>query len=146
MEETWSKRDLPVLDAIVRMRDAKPLDPGPSYGDLAQETGLPLDEITRAVASLEGSFVEVSKVMAGGFTGNWRITQLSPSARQAVGQWPTAEAYADRLMEVLREEEGRASTPERRSKIRAVLDALGGIGHDVLVDVSAKVITGSMGM
>ncbi len=52
MDETWSKRDLPVLDAIVRLRDAKPLNPGPSYADLAQETGLPLEDITRAAASL----------------------------------------------------------------------------------------------
>ena len=139
-------RDLPVLDAIVRLRDAKPLNPGPTYSELANDTGLDLEDVTRAAASLEGSFVEVAKTMAGGFTGNWRITDISPNARQVVGQWPTADTFADRLIQVLREEEGQASTPERQSKIRAALDALGGLGRDVLIDVSAKVISGSMGM
>lgn len=66
---TWSKRDLPVLDAIVRLRDAEPVNPGPSYDDSVQETGLPLGDIARAVASLGGSLVGVAKVLAGGFTG-----------------------------------------------------------------------------
>ena len=147
MEDTWASRDLPVLDAIVRWKDAHPIEPGPSYQVLVDESGMDLDTVTRSVASLEGSFVEVHKVMARGFTGQWRVTSIDPRARQIVGQWPSAEAYTDRLIHVL--EQSAEAEPEgsaARSKLRATASAITNLGRDVMVEVTAKVIGNQMGV
>lgn len=147
MEDTWASRDLSVLDVIVTWKDAHPLEPGPSYQVIVDESGLDLDTVTRSVASLEGSFVEVQKMMSGGITAHWRITSIDPRARQVIGQWPSAEAYSDRLIQVL--DQAAEAEPEgsaTRSKLRAAASSITNLGHDVLVEVTAKVISSQMGV
>jgi len=85
-------------------------------------------------------------MMSGGYTGNWRISAIAPSARQVVGQRPTPEVYADRLVRVL--EEAATEAPEgteNRSKLRALAEAVAGAGREIMVDVAARVISSSMG-
>jgi hypothetical protein len=68
------------------------------------------------------------------------ITSVTERALRAVGAWPTAEAFVDRLLATLTQLAEEAPTPEQRSRARRVLDAFGGVGRDVLVNAAGSVL------
>jgi hypothetical protein len=73
------------------------------------------------------------------------IAGVTDEARRAVGQWPSAEVWVDRLVEALREAAEREPDPERRGRLRAMAEGLGGFARDVAVGVLSGGITQSMG-
>lgn len=65
VESTWENRDLPVLDAIVRLLDQGSFSV--SVRDVASETGFAPETVDRAIAALEGPFVvEYEQFATGG--------------------------------------------------------------------------------
>lgn len=70
---------------------------------------------------------------------------VRPAGLEAVGQWPSAEAAADRLTAALAAMVD--ATPEgspKRVRLTALRDGLVRAGRDVLVEVAASVITGRL--
>jgi hypothetical protein len=55
MEDTWFSRDLPVLDATVRLLDEGNF--AVSVASLAEATGLDVRAVDRALDALEGRYV-----------------------------------------------------------------------------------------
>lgn len=145
MEDTWVNRDLPVLDAIVRL-----LDEGNflvTVNDVASETGFDPATVDRAITALEGSYVaEYQRLMSGGDPRSWRVEKVTPAARTAVGQWPTPEGLVDRLAEAF----GKAAEDEpdtkKKGKLREVAAFFASTGRDVATEVASKVILHSTGM
>ena len=76
---------------------------------------------------------------------NYFVDGVTPQARQAVGQWPSPEVWVDRLVAALREAAEREADPERRGRLRAMAEGLGGFARDVAVGVLSGGITQSMG-
>jgi DNA-binding MarR family transcriptional regulator len=143
VEDTWASRDLPVLDAAVKLLDE-------NYDirvrDIAAETGLDLESVVRALDALEGPYVgEISRTM-GPDAGSWYITSVTAAARQAVGQWPTPESLVDRLAEAFGNAAERESDPEQKSRLRQVASFLGSTGRDVATEVVSRVILHTTGM
>ena len=66
---------------------------------------------------------------------------ITDEARQVVGQWPTPESVADRIVAALLEAADREPDERKRTKLRAAADALGGFSRDLLVNVIANVAT-----
>ncbi len=63
-----------------------------------------------------------------------------------VGEWPdNAELLADRMLAVLVEGAVQEPDPEKRSKLKAGLEGVGGMTRDVLVSVIAAAIARSIG-
>jgi hypothetical protein len=58
-----------------------------------------------------------------------------------VGQWPSAEAVADRIVAALVEAADREPDEGKRSRLRAAAETLGSFGRDLLVSVAANVAT-----
>lgn len=145
MEDTWFSRDLPVLDATVRL-----LDEGNfmvRVADLAEATGLDVRAVDRALDALEGRYVvKYNKQMTGGNPETWYVTKVTSSARQTVGQWPTAESVTARLAEAFESAAESEPDPEKKGKLRQVAGFLGSTGRDVATEVVSKVILRSAGM
>ena len=73
------------------------------------------------------------------------IMGVTDEARQAVGQWPSPESLADRIIRELPDAAEREPDEAQRPRLRAAADALGGFGRDLLVNVIANVATKPIG-
>jgi hypothetical protein len=145
VESTWESRDLPVLDAIVRLLDQGSFSV--SVRDVASETGLAPETVDRAIAALEGPFVvEYEQFATDGDPNPWSVRQVTAAARQAVGQWPTAESLAARVAQGFSDAADHEPDAERKSRLRQVADFIGSTGKDVAAEVLAKVILRPTGM
>jgi hypothetical protein len=146
MESTWETRDLPVLDAIVRHFDESD-DPFeaqiPNVEMFAKLTGMDPGQVGRAVRALSPRFIETLDTRDGLLDVS--IMGVTDEAREAVGQWPTAEAIADRIVAGLLEAADREPDERKRTKLRAAADTLGSFGRDLLVSVAANVATRPIG-
>jgi DNA-binding MarR family transcriptional regulator len=145
MEDTWTSRDLPVLEAIVRL-----LDQGAymvTVRELAGDTGLDPASIDRAITALEGQYVvEYEQFATAGDPNSWRVRQVTAEARRAVGQWPSPEGLVDALAEAFGSAAEQEPDSEKKSRLRQVGSFLSGTGRDVATEVVSKVILRSAGM
>jgi len=142
VDPTWTSRDLPVLEAAVRGVDAGRMSGGIRFHEIAAQTGLDVDDVYVAARALEDAgFIENSYVMPGTHS---RVTRVSGHARQVAGSWPNEDLAADRVLEAVQLLMASASSDEDRSRLRKLLDALGGVSRDVLVSVASAAITGQM--
>jgi hypothetical protein len=140
VEDTWGVRDVPVLSAVVELL-------GQSYmvtvSDIAQRTGLDLAEVARSLDAMDPTFVDFRKTETGGDPRFWYVNRVTPEARQAVGQWPTAEGLVDRLVKAFSDAADREEDAEHHYQLRQVAGLLGETVHDVAVQVAAT-ITGPL--
>ena len=143
MESTWEQRDLPVLDAIVRYFDEEDSAVIPDVATFAEITGMDPGQVGRAVRTLSPRFIKTASGL-GGLT-EVGIMGVTDEARQAVGQWPSADVWVDRLVRALREAAEREPDPEKKGRMRAMAEGLGGFARDVAVGVLSGGITQSMG-
>lgn len=141
MDDTWWSRDLPILDAAVRLFQQQDFV---EVGELARETGFEPDDVARAL--LDMRYVYVSEVQGMGDKDRWTITGVTPDARRAVGQWPTAENVVARLAEAFSAAAEQEPDEERRSKLRGLASFLGDTGKDFAAEVVAKVIVRQTGL
>jgi hypothetical protein len=141
VESTWENRDLPVLDAIVRYYDesenpyARILD----VEMLAKITGMDPGQVGRAVRALRPRFIRIEETMGGIMDA--AIMGITDEAREKVGQWPTAEAVADRIVTELVKAAEQEPDERKRTKLRAAAETLGSFGRDLLISVAANVAT-----
>ena len=143
MESTWETRDLPVLDAIVRYYDEQDGPEIPDVETFAKLTGMDPGQVARAVRALSPRFIKTGPSLGGLI--DVAIMGVTDEARQAVGQWPTPESLADRIVVALLEAADREPDERKRTKLRAAADALGGFSRDLLVNVIANVATKPIG-
>lgn len=142
LDDTWFAIDLPVLEKTVELLEGEPV--GLRDTDVAEGVGLPVEDVRRALARLENGYVEMRWAMRGpGRLG--RIIGVNSDARRAVGQWPTGEVIATRLLAELDERVEATSDPDERSKLVRVRDALTGMGRDIFVDVAGAALSRTMG-
>lgn len=141
MEDTWWSRDLPVLDAAVHLFQQQDFV---YVEDLARETGFEVRDVGRALRDMQGVFV--GQIMSMGDMERWCITEVTPEARRAVGQWPTPENVIARLAEAFSAAAEHEPDPERRGKLRALGSFLADTGKDFAAEVVAKVIAHQTGM
>ena len=141
LEDTWWSRDLPVLDAAVKLFQSKDFV---EVGDLARSTGFEPEDVARALRDMRG--VYVGEIQGMGDMERWCITEVTPEARRAVGQWPTPENVVGRLAEAFSKAAEHEPDPERRGKLRTVGSFLGDTGKDFAAEVVAKVIARQTGV
>ena len=146
MESTLEPRDLRVLDAVVRYFDEHPQGQGVmlTCEQVADLTGRDPVDVYRALKVLEPAYVRLVEGWDRG-PGGCSIRGVTDQARRAVGQWPSPEVWVERLVQALREAAEREPDPERRGRLRAMAEGLGGFARDVAVGVLSGGITQSMG-
>ncbi|GAA1602504.1 hypothetical protein GCM10009789_65750 [Kribbella sancticallisti] len=143
VHETWATRELPVLEAVIRAREAR-WDQFPDGADIASATGLGLDDVGRAFLALKNEYIDLR--MTGGGPGHWFVQDVTPEARRIVGQWPSPDGLVDRLITALNVAADKEADSERRSKLRTVAGLIAGTAREIFVDVAAATITGRTGI
>lgn len=142
MESTWASRDLPVLDAAVRLlEDASAV----RADEIVKETGFDLEAVAQALDALQEEYL-VDLIKPAGGAHSWRFTRVTANARRAVGQWPTGENLAERLAVAFGEAADEERDPDRKSRMRQIAEFLTVTGKDVAAEVIAKVILRPAGM
>lgn len=124
MESTWERRDLPVLDAVVRLADAS--RHAVTAQQIVNETGLDMEDVQRAIIALKNEcppFIEVGRPYANGFY--MLVGGVTGPARRAVGAWPTLESLTERLAEAFVAAADAETEPTKKGKLRSAAEFLG---------------------
>ena len=140
MEDTWAVRDVPVLSAVVELLDHSYMV---TVSDVAEKTGLDLAEVSRSLEAMDPTFVDFRKTETGGDPRFWYVNRVTPEARQAIGQWPTAEGLVDRLVKAFGDAADHEEDAERHYQLRQAAGLLGETVRDVAVRMAAT-ITGPL--
>jgi hypothetical protein len=140
VEDTWAVRDVPVLSAVVELLDHSYMV---TVSDVAEKTALDLAEVSRSLEAMDPTFVDFRKTETGGDPRFWYVNRVTPEARQAIGQWPTAESLVDRLVKAFGDAADHEEDAERHYQLRQAAGLLGETVRDVAVRVAAT-ITGPL--
>lgn len=142
LPDAWVSRDLPVLREAARIVDADANFAGARFHEVAEATGLHVDDVLLAARALESAgLVELRLVMpakAG------RFVRISAEARRDVGLWPSPETGLDRMIAALEAIAENTDDDDTRTRARKILDALTGAGKTIGLSVAAAAITGQI--
>ena len=138
MDDTWAARDLPVLDATVALLEESYMV---TVTDIAARTGLDEHAVARALEALDPVFLDFRKTTTGGDPTFWYVLKVTPAARQAVGQWPTAESLVSALVSQL----SAAAQEERDAERKGLLTYAARLIGDTLRDVSVRAAQAVLG-
>jgi hypothetical protein len=135
MEATWTRRELPVLEAVIKGLDLVPVGGGwPDGADIATATGLSLADVGAALLALDGHYITLVR---SGSAGDWHATAVTPDARHAAGQWPDAESLVDQLAARISEAAERETDQDRKARLQAVARGLAGVAKGIAVNVAS---------
>jgi hypothetical protein len=119
MEDIWTTRDLPVLEAAVRLLEEQ--GDRISVKDLADATGLDNEMVNKSLIALEGEYIdEVTKLDRFGSPHFLYVRHVTAAARRAVGQWPTGESLIDQLAAGIARAAEKEADPEQRRRLTSV--------------------------
>lgn len=146
MTETWTSRDLPVLQAIVQIDNEQ--DHGLIKVDQIEDrTGFDQSTVQRALKALAGEHppfftktegsLQLPYIFVAGVTGH---------ARRTVGAWPSPENMVDRLVEQMRLAAEESEDEETSNRLRRTAAWFGGVGRDLMVEIIAAAITRGVGL
>ena len=137
VEDTWTSRDLPVLDATVALLEQSFMV---TVTDIAARTGFEPAVVAAALGALDPGYVDFRKTTTGGDPRFWYVYKATPEARRAVGQWPTAEALASRLAEELTAAAATEPDAERKALLTYAARLIGDTLRDVTVRAAGNVL------
>jgi hypothetical protein len=137
VHDTWAARDLPVLDATIRLLESSYMV---TVTDIAAATGLADADVARALEALDPAYVDFRKTTTGGDPTFWYVLKVTPAARQAVGQWPAAETLVDRLTAELTAAAQREQDADRKGLLSYAARLVGDTLRDVTVEAAAAVL------
>ncbi len=140
MEETWTSRDLPVLDAVVQLLDESP--GGLLLGQqVVRCTGMDRADVERAVWALSPDYVILGQQMAAeGGIDMQCLDGVTAEARRVVGQWPTGESLVDQLTAGIEQAAEKETDPEQKRRLREVARGLGGAAKTIAINVASEMI------
>ncbi|MGH3600782.1 MAG: hypothetical protein ACRDRO_30830 [Pseudonocardiaceae bacterium] len=148
MDELWSD-DFEVLHWVVERfeRNGHSVEVGEALRVFPEEHFDSVRESLRRLSSHTYLVaVDGSGSRRGGGRGTPVVTDVTGGALRGVGGWPdNAELMADRMLAVLVEGAVHEPDPEKRVKLKAGLEGVGGMTRDVLVSVVAAAIARSKG-
>lgn len=136
MDFTWGPREMPVLDAVVTLLEQSYMV---TVSDIAERTGLDLAEVAKALDALDPTYVDFRKTETGGDPRFWYVLKVTPEARQAVGQWPTAESLIDLLAKAFRAAAENEDDPERHYQLRQAAGLLESGIRDVAIQIATEI-------
>ena len=141
MDDTWAARDLPVLAATVALLEESYLV---TVSDIAARTGLEEPAIAHALEALDPVFVDFRKTTTGGDPTFWYVLKVTPAARQAVGQWPTAESLVSALASELSAAASQELDAERKGLLTYAARLIGDTLRDATVRAAESVLAPAM--
>jgi hypothetical protein len=135
MDATWVRRELPVLEAIIADLDmSSATSMWPDGGDIAARTGLSLTEVGAALQALDGHYIALAR---SGGPSDWHVTSVTPEARRAAGQWPSAEGLVEEIAAQISKAAEREPDSDRKRRLLAVARELAGATKQIAVNVAS---------
>jgi hypothetical protein len=142
VQDTWTNRDLPVLDATVALLEQSFMV---TVTDIAASTGFEPAAVAAALEALDPVYVDFRKTTTGGDPRFWYVYKATSAARRVVGQWPTAEALAGRLADELAAAAAEEPDPERKGLLTYAARLIGDTLRDATVRAAGHVLTPAFG-
>jgi predicted transcriptional regulator len=142
VHDTWTDRDLPVLDATVTLLEQSFMV---TVTDIAERTGLEPSVVAAALETLDPVYLDFRKTTTGGDPRFWYVYKATPEARRMVGQWPTAEALASRLADELASAAAREQDAEQQSLLIYAARLIGDTLRDATVRAARHVLAPAFG-
>jgi hypothetical protein len=142
VHDTWVARDLPVLDATVALLEQSFMV---TVTDIAAHTDLDPSVVATALEALDPVYVDFRKTTTGGDPRYWYVFKVTPEARRAVGQWPTAESLASRLAEELAAAAREEPEAERKELLTYAARLVGETLRDATVRAAGRVLGPAFG-
>jgi hypothetical protein len=142
VHDTWTTRDLPVLDATVGMLEQSFMV---TVTDIAAKTGFEPEAVAAALEALDPDYVDFRKTTTGGDPRFWYVYKATPAARRVVGQWPTAESLAGRLADELTAAAAAEQDAERKGLLTYAARLIGDTLRDATVRAAGRVLTPAFG-
>ena len=130
LPSTWAPRDLPILSSALRRLDAG--EGLVDLDDLQRDTGLSREQVWAGLRALETA--EPPYLIVDGRV----VLAVSERARRELGTWPAADSLVDALAAAFAQAAEAEKEPERKQRLRAVADGLGGALRDIAVAVVSK--------
>jgi hypothetical protein len=139
MEETWTSRDLPVLEAVITLLDESPqrLLRG---GAVVQETGIEPAKVLSALHALNPEYIQLGGGAAAGRADMQIIKAVTAAGRRAAGQWPTGESLIEQLAAGLTAAAERESDPEQKTRLQRVAGDLAGAAKYIAIDIARQLL------
>jgi hypothetical protein len=109
----------------------------PEGHEIAARCGLDIAAVGLALDALDGEYLDVQRT--GSFE-HWGVFRVTPAARRAAGQWPTAENLIDRLIAGLEQAAERETDPAQKNRLHAVARELGTGAKAVAYSVAAQIL------
>jgi predicted transcriptional regulator len=142
VHDTWAARDLPVLDATVGLLEQSYMV---TVTDIAARTKLDPSVVAKALEALDPVYVDFRKTTTGGDPRFWYVFKVTPEARRAVGQWPTAEALASRLAAELTAAAQQETDGERQGLLAYAARLVGDTLRAATVRAAGEVLAPAFG-
>jgi hypothetical protein len=142
VHDTWAVRDLPVLDATIGLLEHSYMV---TVTDIAAQTGLEPSVVAQALEALDPVYVDFRKTTTGGDPRFWYVFKVTPEARRAVGQWPTAESLATRLAEELTAAARRDEDAEHQGLLAYAARLIGDTLREATVRAAGAVLAPAFG-
>jgi hypothetical protein len=111
-----------------------------TVSDIAQQTGLELADVARALDAMDPTYVDFRKTETGGDPRFWYVHKVTPAARREVGQWPTPASLVDRMATAFDQAADRETDPSQQDRLRMAARLLGDAARQAAIEVAASVI------
>jgi hypothetical protein len=146
VDDTWTSQELPVLRYLVERFEAVDALEVPA-AEIAQAVELSAAEVGRSLRKLSDAAPPyiLTYAPAAEIRDPDMVYDVTERARRTVGQWPTAEAVADRLVAAFAAAAEQEPDEERRSWLRRAAAWFGGAGRDFAVDGGAALVARQIG-
>jgi hypothetical protein len=131
-----------VLDATVGLLEQSYMV---TVTDIAARTGLDPAQVARSLEALDPLYVDFRKTTTGGDPRFWYVFKVTPEARRAVGQWPTAESLITALADQLYAASHQETGDERQNLLAYAARLIGDTLRDLAVDAAAQVLSPALG-
>ena len=126
-----------VLSAVVSLLEQSYMV---TVSDIAGRTGLEMSAVAQSLDALNSTYVDFRKTETGGDPTFWYVLKVTPEARRAVGQWPTAEGLIDRLAQAFADAAEREDDAEKHYQLRQAAGLLKDGVRDVAVKAAAAIV------
>src|SRR5690349_5119448 len=117
----WDTCEIPIMEAIEAGEDVDwEIGQDISVPWLAEQTGIPLKRVGRAVAELyDGNYLTALEMKTDGMGGRMHMNiHLSREGREAIGRWPRPGAMtADFLARAIERQLDATDDPGERSRL-----------------------------
>lgn len=135
LKDQWGLRDLPVLIAIAEFSDrGQPVSPS----QIVEKTGLSEDEIQSAIRALERTGY-IPKVQRKADGRAYFLGGITGAAYQVTGLHQSRDEAQTQFLELLAEAIEKERDPEKKSKLKKLLEVSENVGGQVVANLLGAV-------